>query len=91
MHAGALACVNASPARLPCSPPQALIASLGRADALGEALPLLDAWLQQQEEALEEDAATHAPLQARAAGAGAGALGPPGVGRSWMWGWAGTA
>lgn len=49
----------------PCS--QAVVAALARADALPEALPMLDAWLQQQEEALQDDENTHAPLQARRA------------------------
>lgn len=42
---------------------RALIGGLARADALGDALPVLDAWLQQQEEELEADEATQAPLQ----------------------------
>ncbi|KAL4457439.1 hypothetical protein ABPG75_012304 [Micractinium tetrahymenae] len=42
---------------------KALINSLARADELQAALPVLDAWLQQQEEALAEDSNTHGPLQ----------------------------
>jgi hypothetical protein len=38
------------------------VSGLARADALPEALPVLDAWLQQQEEALADDAAAAAPL-----------------------------
>ena len=58
------------PAMPCCLPPpdlprQALISSLAKADALPDALPVLDAWLQQQEGALEQDAGTHAPLQVR--------------------------
>ena len=41
---------------------------LAREDALQAALPVLDAWLQQQEEALEADANTQAPLQVGGAG-----------------------
>lgn len=48
---------------------QALIHSLARADELPAALPVLDAWLQQQEEALAEDANTHGPLQVGLCGA----------------------
>ncbi len=42
---------------------QALIGSLARADELPAALPVLDAWLQQQEDSLADDEHTHAPLQ----------------------------
>ena len=43
--------------------PQALIHGLAREESLQAALPVLDAWLQQQEDALEEDDNTQAPLQ----------------------------
>lgn len=42
---------------------QPIIDSLAKADALPEALPMVDAWLQQQEEELAEDANTRVPLQ----------------------------
>ncbi|KAL4857841.1 Pentatricopeptide repeat-containing protein [Chlorella vulgaris] len=41
---------------------KALFAAMAKADLLGGSLPVLDAWLQQQQEALAEDAATQAPL-----------------------------
>lgn len=42
---------------------QALIHGLAREESLQAALPVLDAWLQQQEDALAEDANTQGPLQ----------------------------
>lgn len=54
------------PAGAPPSPTpalQAVVDALGKADALPGALPMIDAWLQQQEEALQDDANTRAPLQ----------------------------
>lgn len=42
---------------------QAIVDSLAKADALAEALPMVDAWLQQQEEALHDDSNTRVPLQ----------------------------
>ena len=59
--------LNLPPGRLlaPLSAPplQALIHGLAREESLQAALPVVDAWLQQQEEALEEDDNTQAPLQ----------------------------
>ncbi|PRW55912.1 hypothetical protein C2E21_5247 [Chlorella sorokiniana] len=49
--------------RLEASTMRAIVDSLAKADALPEALPMVDAWLQQQEEALQDDANTRVPLQ----------------------------
>ncbi len=51
------------PVRPQALPMQPIIDSLAKADALPEALPMVDAWLQQQEEELAEDANTRVPLQ----------------------------